>query len=504
MSPFHIPSRSTTPTPIVIVIGSGFAGLAAARALHDAALKVIVLESRDRIGGRVHTDHSLGFPVDMGASWLHGVSSANPLASLVGRLQVPMYRTSGDNSVLYDHDLESYALFENDGQQISTELVARVGDVFEEILEETRKYREQTKMKSDVSMRTAMDYVYCSRPELRLSGLEYRVLQWYLCRMEGWFATDMDKISLQHWEDEDLLDGGHGVMVKGYWPVTSALASGLDIRLNHRVQQIHYFAKSGGVEVITDTGAHFYGDAAVVTVPLGVLKSRSITFQPSLPAWKQQAISDLGVGNENKVALKFASAFWPSVEFLGIVASTTYGCSYFLNLHKATGAPVLVFMPAGSLADDLERMSDEAAVEFTMTQLRRILPSAPEPLGSLVSHWGSDRSSLGCYTYDPVGNSPDVYDRLRASIDDTLFFAGEATCKDFPATVHGAYKSGLDAARDVRRAVSAKQQHSAIELFAPAAAAAVGGSKDGGSLSSILSKEGTLALSLLPLQISRL
>ncbi|XP_076937899.1 polyamine oxidase 2-like [Bidens hawaiensis] len=90
----------------VIVIGSGFAGISAARALHDASFQVTVLEWRNRIGGRVCTDYSFGFPVDLGASWLHGVGNENPLAPVIGRLGLPLYRTIGDNSVLYDHDLE--------------------------------------------------------------------------------------------------------------------------------------------------------------------------------------------------------------------------------------------------------------------------------------------------------------------------------------------------------------------------------------------------------------
>ncbi|KAF5201339.1 Amine oxidase [Thalictrum thalictroides] len=98
--------KKQTFSPSVIVIGGGFGGIAAARALHDASFQVVLLESRDRLGGRVCTDYSFGFPVDMGASWLHGVCEENPLAHLIGKLGLPLYRTSGDNSVLYDHDLE--------------------------------------------------------------------------------------------------------------------------------------------------------------------------------------------------------------------------------------------------------------------------------------------------------------------------------------------------------------------------------------------------------------
>ena len=78
--------------------------------------------------------------------------------------------------------------------------------------------------------------------------------------------------------------------------------------------------------------------------------------------------------------LHFDKIFWPNVEFLGVVASTSYGCSYFLNLHKATGHPVLVYMPAGRLARDIEKMSDEAAAKFAFLQLKGILPDASEPV----------------------------------------------------------------------------------------------------------------------------
>ncbi|KAG6529462.1 hypothetical protein ZIOFF_011660 [Zingiber officinale] len=130
-------------SPSAIVIGGGFAGIAAAHALKNAAFQVVLLESRDRIGGRVHTNYSFGFPVDMGAAWLHGVCNENPLASWIGRLGLPIYRTSGDNSVLYDHDLESYALFDGDGHQVPQDLVEKVGKVEFEGLGELRSKDEE-------------------------------------------------------------------------------------------------------------------------------------------------------------------------------------------------------------------------------------------------------------------------------------------------------------------------------------------------------------------------
>jgi polyamine oxidase len=135
-----------------------------------------------------------------------------------------------------------------------------------------------------------------------------------------------------------------------------------------------------GVKVTVENGSTFVADAAVVAVPLGVLKSKTIKFEPKLPEWKETAIAELGVGIENKIVLHFEKVFWPNVEFLGVVSETSYGCSYFLNLHKATGHSVLVYMPAGQLAKDIEKMSDEAAANFAYTQLKRILPNASAPV----------------------------------------------------------------------------------------------------------------------------
>ncbi|KAL3592683.1 hypothetical protein D5086_011323 [Populus alba] len=449
-----------TRSPSVIVIGGGIAGVAAAHALHDASIEVVLLESRDRLGGRVHTDFSFGFPVDLGASWLHGVCKENPLAPLIGRLGLPLYRTSGDNSVLYDHDLESYALYDMDGNQVPQELVTKVGEAFENILKETDKVRLENN--EDMSILRAFSIVFERRPDLRLEGLAHKVLQWYLCRMEGWFAADSETISLKGWDQEELLPGGHGLMVRGYLPVINTLAKGLDIRLGHRVTKIarHY----NGVKVTVEDGRTFMADAAVVAIPLGVLKSKTITFEPKLPDWKEEAIKDLGVGIENKIVLNFEQVFWPKVEFLGVVAETSYGCSYFLNLHKATGHPVLVYMPAGKLARDIEKMSDEAAANFAFMQLKKILPDASAPIQYLVSRWGSDINSLGSYSYDTVGKPHELYERLRIPVDN-IFFAGEATSVSYPGSVHGAFSTGLMAAEDCRMRVL--ERYGELDLFQP-------------------------------------
>jgi polyamine oxidase len=134
------------------------------------------------------------------------------------------------------------------------------------------------------------------------------------------------------------------------------------------------------VMVTVEDGTGFIADAAIITVPLGILKANLIHFEPKLPQWKVDAISDLGFGSENKIAMQFDRVFWPDVELLGVVAPTSYACGYFLNLHKATGHPVLVYMAAGRFACDLEKLSDESAANFVMLQLKKMFPNATEPV----------------------------------------------------------------------------------------------------------------------------
>ncbi|KAF3647976.1 putative polyamine oxidase 4 [Capsicum annuum] len=483
--------RPRSSSPSVIVIGGGISGIAAARFLQNASFKVLLLESRDRLGGRIHTDYSFGCPVDMGASWLHGVCDENPLAPLIRRLGLTMYRTSGDNSVLYDHDLESFMLFDMDGHQVPQNTVVQVGDVFKKILSETEKVRNEHS--HDLSVLQAISIVLDRHPELRYAdknashftcycllnvepgytctyilsylfcrqeGLSHEVLQWYICRMEAWFAADADTISLKTWDQEQVLTGGHGLMVQGYHPVIKALSKDIDIRLNHRVKRI--MNGYNKVMVTVEDGRNFIADAAIVTVPLGVLKANLIEFEPKLPEWKQSAIADLGVGNENKIALRFDNVFWPNVELLGVVAPTSYACGYFLNLHKATGHQVLVYMAAGRLACDLEKLSDESAVEFAMLQLKKIFPDATKPVQYLVSRWGTDPDTLGCYSYDLVGKPSDAYDRLRAPIGN-LFFGGEAVSSDdHQGSVHGAYEAGIMAGETCRRHLI--KRHGGLEM----------------------------------------
>ncbi|KAL6987589.1 hypothetical protein U1Q18_013334 [Sarracenia purpurea var. burkii] len=195
------------------------------------------------------------------------------------------------------------------------------------------------------------------------------------------FAKDdpvLDKI------DKELLRRPYGRFTPGGWCVGGN--SGLDkdscevhgspyavkpSANSKRLEKLILKLLDYDVKVAVEDGRTFIADTAIVTNSLGVLKSNSITFEPRVLEWKEAAIEDLGVGIENKIILHFENVF------LGVVAETFYECSYFLNLHKATGHSGLVYMPAGLLVRDIEKMSDEASANFAFIQLKKILPTLP-------------------------------------------------------------------------------------------------------------------------------
>ncbi|KAK1256542.1 putative polyamine oxidase 4 [Acorus gramineus] len=166
---------------------------------------------------------------------------------------------------------------------VPQQLVNEVEETFKRILKETEKVRDEHA--TDMSVHQAISIVLDRHPDLRQVGLAHEVLQWYICRMEAWFAADANMISLKNRDQasslsEHVLSGGHGLMVQGYHPLIKALSK---VRVK-KISQLY-----DKVVVSVDDGTYFIADAAIVTVPLGVLKANLIEFEPSsvqFPIWK--------------------------------------------------------------------------------------------------------------------------------------------------------------------------------------------------------------------------
>ena len=254
------------------------------------------------------------------------------------------------------------------------------------------------------------------------------------------------------------------------------------MRLRCTVKAIHH--DSSGVMLDTSGGV-MRADAVVCTLPLGVLQLRpedgGVLFSPPLPPEKQAALDRLGYGLLNKVALFFDRPFWKHASnFFGrVVPNPKQRGKYFLffNLQPASGHPVLLALAAGEAAAELEELDDEAVTKQAVDALRSMFGErqVPTPLRTMVTRWGSDKFARGSYSYVHVGASGQDYTTLGEPIGERLHFAGEHTIQEHPATVVGAYLSGLRAARVLhqrQKSKSAAKPMSKRELAEAAAKAA--------------------------------
>ncbi len=291
----------------VVVVGAGAAGLGAAERLHAAGLTVRVVEGRDRVGGRVWTDDSLGVALDLGASWIHGVAG-NPLTEIADDAGAVRVATDYDNVVVRD---ASGAVLADDQVPAELEVVTEI---------------------------------------------------------EHEYAADAGDLSPEAIEEGGGGAGGDVVFPGGYAQILPELQTGYDIALGVTVSAIEHGGR--GVAVTTDSGS-LDADAAVVTVPLGVLKAGAIRFTPPLPATKLGAIDRLGMGLLDKVYLRFDEVFWDAdADFVGYAGPERGRFASWVNIAKYTGAPILMAFNAASVAEEIELLTDDAVVAEAMAALR--------------------------------------------------------------------------------------------------------------------------------------
>lgn len=308
---------------------------------------------------------------------------------------------------------------------------------------------------------------------LGFTSQDLRLLNWHFANLEYANAANVGKLSLGGW-DQDVgneFEGEHAQVIGGYQQVPRAIwhyPSKLALRTRKVVKRIAYDPKEepkSGAKVTCEDGEVLEADHIVLTTPLGVLKDRSITFKPELPTWKLDSIRQLGFGTLNKVILVYDEPFWDvHQDMIGLLRDATVTGSkdhydyarnrgrfyLFWNCIKTSGRPVLIALMAGDAAHQAEVLTDHEIVSEVTQQLDNMFKQTtiPKPAETIVTRWGKDRFARGSYSYvGPEAQSSD-YDNMAKSIGN-LHFAGEATCGSHPATVHGAYISGLRAASEV-------------------------------------------------------
>lgn len=422
-----------------IVVGAGVAGLTAARLLARAGRRVVVLEARDRVGGRISTDRRYGLTTDMGASWIHGITGS-PVAAAAEAFGMPMVEFTVGG---YQPDSRPIAYYGPDGVRLADAAArAYIADI-----------HTVDRALAGVVAASAPDASYRDVTEAALDAQGWdaertqRVREYLEHRTEEQYGAWIEDLAA-HGLDDDVIDGDEVVFPDGYDRLPRRLAEGLDIRLIHVVSRVQWSAE--GVLVTTDHGL-FAADSAIVTVPVGVLQSGDLEIEPALPEPVAGALGRLRMNAFEKVFLRFPTKFWDD----GVYAIRQQGDEgrwwhSWYDLTGLHGTPTLLTFAAGPAAVETRDWTEEEIVDSILAQLRRLYGErVATPTSVHVTDWQDDPWSHGSYAFMTVGSTTSDHDDLATPIGGVLHLAGEATWTDDPATVSAAMLSGHRAAQHV-------------------------------------------------------
>lgn len=429
----------------ILIVGAGAAGLAAARELSNK-FNVIVLEARDRIGGRIHThfDPQAGAPIELGAEFVHGQPPET--LELIERAGLKLIELPNTHWYFRNALISKSNEFWSKIEAVTKATAKHTGpdESFAEFLDH---YSREHKG-ADLSIMTAL-YV------------------------EGFHAAHADKISVEGLNKTneaaaEIHDKKQFRPASGYLPLMQrlhdeAVEHGASFRFETVVSEVAWSA--GAVTVTATNGEQFKARRLLLTLPLGVLQRNDVSFTPELSA-KQEAARKLAVGQVVKVILRFRDPFWEDLK-LPIEDGNRADLKDLAFIHAPdelpptwwtqlpVRAPLLVGWAGGPRAEMLLPESQDALRDHSLQVLSRIF-AVPQrlledSLADFYTHnWATDPFSLGAYSYIPVGGLK-AQAALAEPVEKTIYFAGEASNeKGYHATVHGAIASGLRAAELIR------------------------------------------------------
>lgn len=421
--------------PDIIIIGAGAAGLMAARELSSKGLSVIILEARDRIGGRIYTLQTNQFsqPIETGAEFVHGtlpftirlLKEAGIKYSIAGG--EPVQLNKGELEEMDDF-VETNSEFEKRLNNLSVDMT--VADFFEQHFNE-EKYEA-----------------------VRHSTRRF---------LEGYEAADINKASIlsmkgdligSDWEEQYRIDNGYTALMT--FLHDECIKNNCQIHLSNIVQQVDW--KTNQVNITTTNNNIFKTQKLLITVPLGVLQAGDIHFSPILQN-AQTAINDLGNGSVIKFLFEFDEAFWNNEEIEQRLDKDMQNVGFIFSDEEVptwwTQAPhqnkLLTGWLGGPNAEALKDKSESELKTIAISSLSAIFGTDESILRAklkiaYIANWPADPFTKGAYSY-PTLQTEQSLQILTAPIDNTIFFAGEAIYKGPHAdTVEAALESAVNAA----------------------------------------------------------
>ena len=404
----------------VIVVGAGAAGLSAARALTDAGKKVVTLEARDRIGGRVWTDRSRGV-VERGAEFIQGSEVTS--GDLVRGVNAATLEWGSES-------IESYRIFGLNGAIRSDS--EQMFDRYRAAARELWNYEGP-----DMSL---ADYLK------QYGGADTEATLFKQREIAHLNAADAEDLGIRGFIGEDAeFNGGSGdyFVTSGYDGIFDYLVTGLDIRLEHIVVQIDW--RQGHVLVMCANDETFEGECVVLTLPLGVLKATPPAINPDPGPAFWNAVQKIGFGDTTKLAL------WIEGDMPYFTLLATNGLVGDWWTRSFGGQTVIIGYSGGREARQLTGMSEADAIQTGIDELVSGLGNDIKKKIVTSRHytWSDDPFARGSYSYPTVGMTTER-EALRLALDGTLYYAGEASnLTEDSATVHGALDEGRRVAQDI-------------------------------------------------------
>jgi monoamine oxidase len=432
----------------VLILGAGAAGLTAGRTLAEAGKRVVMLEARERIGGRVSTSHqsiagraSL-IPIELGAEFVHGLPAST--WDLIREAQLDTYELDGEQWCFEDGLLKPCVAEQH--QPL-------------EILEQMSTWLAAQPPGTDA---TFAEF-------LALAGVSAKAAKRAASYVEGFNAADRNIVGIaalarqQRAEDEIKADRIFHIRA-GYSALLEFLLdrfrqSGGSLLLNHPVRHIRWSRDTVTMAGLSSTGDEFevHARQAVITLPLGVLKSGLVAFDP-VPRDMSAQVSRMAMGNALRATLLFESAFWGDEKNLSFLFAREEALpTWWTSAPDPT--PMITTWAAGpraiALADRINLAGNpRALLDEAILALAGMFQSTPGAIENRLvawrTHdWQTDEYSCGAYSYAPSG-ALDASLRMTLPVDDTLYFAGEHTdTQGHWGTVHAAISSGARAANQL-------------------------------------------------------
>lgn len=422
----------------ILIIGAGIAGIACAKKLQENGEKVIILEARSRIGGRINSKKNDSEVFDLGASWIHGIED-NPIWDISQKNNI--------ETTIFNYGESRY--FHENGELFSEREVQE----FEFYIDKIQKLLHQTQKGS------ALDAIQEIILSLSYSGITFseKTLQKLLLSFferiaNDPYATDLDLLAAHYQKYEGYFQGDEVVFPKGYSQIVEIISKNIEIKFNINIKKI--VDKKDCVQLIDSNNNIYNGSRIVVTVPLGVLKKNCIEFYPRLSADYIYSIREIGFGSFNKVFFELEQPLPFRLKKSAETISDFYwidtDCYNILDLSKIYKKPIYLMLFGGNKSHIIDNSTDEEVSNFIFSSLQKRFHGIPDkPKKIIVTRWGVDPYSYGSFSFPSLNHTSALVQTLQKPIRERIFFAGEHCSLKYGGTVHGAYLNGCEVAEKI-------------------------------------------------------